>query len=277
VASGVGAQLKTIFDAAPHVDLQKPFQEGGQSLMQMVEELRSLGTESKGAQIADTVYSAIPKGVDPSDMPLSVVNGMKTALGRYYDQLPGAPAAYNAFKDLVEKESGQPEVVRGLNEQFQKLANIQDQLAKNKGSVTLDKGLSAQGIKDAIEKAGQGAPDSLKTLAAWIAIGSMTAVGKAIGGVQGAIEGGAATTGIGMMMGVRNGISRVIDGMVSSPESKLVLSNGLRDLFNNSNQTIKAAIIAALRQVAVRVPGLSSSQPPATPPPTIQSTSGPSI
>ena len=63
-----------------------------------------------------------------------------------------------------------------------------------------------------------------------------------------------------MMMGVRNGIAKVLDGMVNSPESKEELANALRKILDSSSPRMKQAIIDALKQLAVRTPQLPGLQ-----------------
>ena len=272
VFGNIKKQVDDILDKAPNVDMETIGTEG-RNLMQKI--LGFKDKAGKGEQIYDDITKELPNIDNYKDVPLKLVNQMKSALGVYYDKIPGGNEVYNQFKNFVAEKSGQPELVNSLNEHYQQLFGIRDNLKfADNVKIPLEK-LTTQGIQDAIDKAGKGAPESLKTLAGWMAIAGMGAVGKVVGGTEGMVFGGllggAATQGsVGMTMGIRSGISRVIDSMVSSPESKLELMNGLKAVFNNSNKYIKQAIITALKQITIRTPQAFDNQPAPAPAPTIR-------
>ena len=213
-----------------------------------------VATAARGDALEKTLQGVMTQDVDPSSMPLKVVNDMKRALNPYSD-VAGVSKIQRSLGDLIKENlpNEQKSAYDAVNKRFQSLIGIQENLTEAKNVKVPNADLTAKGIQDAVDKAGKGAPESIKTLAAVMAILGMGGVGKAIGGTEGAIGLGTGT-GVGMMMGIRGAISRFLDGVVSSPETKLELTNILRNTLDNSNPQIKTAVITTLRQMAARVP-----------------------
>ena len=256
----VGSLLKPIWEKAetPIINI-KDTRLDGKSVYDLTSSIAGIVNDNKSQDIMGEMWNEI--GGEKDIISIEELNKMKSVLGTYTGpDSPKINTLYNTFKTFVKEAVG-PENTSdfdAINERFQNLYKIKATLQGNMKMLSsgVAKGLSEQAIQDAVTKAGQGAPENLKTTAAWIAIFGMAGVGKAIGGIEGAATGG----GVGMMMGVRNGIAKVLDGMVNSPESKEELANALRKILDSSSPRMKQAIIDALKQLAVRTPQLPGLQ-----------------
>lgn len=93
------------------------------------------GSAGKAPQFTNRTYSGRstsmgPTGTDLTPIPLNIVNSIKQRLGERFGDDPLYEQAYHNLQNLIEKKSGQPDIIKGINQEYNTLREIKNSAEK---------------------------------------------------------------------------------------------------------------------------------------------------
>lgn len=215
---------------------------------------RSYGTGTGTA--GDSTYRVVggnggtttPDQIENTSLPLTIVNKIKTRLGERFGEDPLYKQAYHNLQDLIETKSGQKDIIKGINEEYNTLREI-----KNASEDQMKKGLSSTMLNYNTMKEEMGKRKLVDPTSATLA--SLGAASMAIPGVG----------HVGAALGGGYALYRILNNALHDPvaAAKIVkvlnkpgefARTGLGQAIGKGSDLTGQAIQGAIRGAGVRIP-----------------------